>query len=426
MTTDFRTEIAPGGPARRRVLAALLALALAPAASALPELPSFFVERIEIETEGLSPEIVLSESRLEEGRDYSEEELREAAHRIQRLPFVLGAEMSLGRGSERGRYLLRIQVLESRRWFFRYDGNWSLHDEVASFDPAVGGAVPLIERPASSESTILAGRRFAAGRRSLLFATVGGSDGLFALGYQRYDLFDRDVLLSATLSADSQLLGDGFLDDPIWRGQLRLGVPLRGDHALRSSVDGSYWTADLLARDDLRRATAEVELVWVYNSLDDPVLPRSGQLFEAGPLLSRTEGRTLVATLDGTLESRRYDEDRVGLRAAAARWWPIGGRQSVSAAVRGYAADSSVADTDLRELEAQLGYQSFLIRRRDTAGWRELRAEVELSGLWQRLPGFAGEPLEIDAARLRAGLVFRHRWGLYRFFVDYVDRGDPR
>jgi outer membrane protein assembly factor BamA len=73
--------------------------------------PAFFLERIEVRNqERVSPEVVIAESRLRAGQQYSEAELRDAAVRLARLPFLLSVDFSLEKGSERGRYILVLTV----------------------------------------------------------------------------------------------------------------------------------------------------------------------------------------------------------------------------------------------------------------------------------------------------------------------------
>jgi len=59
----------------------------------------------------VSPQIVIAESLLREGAEYSEDDLRAASARLRRLPFLLSADFALEKGSERGRYLLAISVV---------------------------------------------------------------------------------------------------------------------------------------------------------------------------------------------------------------------------------------------------------------------------------------------------------------------------
>ena len=77
--------------------------------------PRFLIERIDVRhLRHASPEIVIAESRIRAGATYSEEELREAADRIARLPFVLQCDFALEKGSVREAYVLAINVAEAK------------------------------------------------------------------------------------------------------------------------------------------------------------------------------------------------------------------------------------------------------------------------------------------------------------------------
>jgi len=75
---------------RNVLLAVLVAVTLAPLARA--DEPRFLIESFSVSGTGyVSPRILIAESRLDEGREYSEAELAAAMGRIERLPFVLFA-----------------------------------------------------------------------------------------------------------------------------------------------------------------------------------------------------------------------------------------------------------------------------------------------------------------------------------------------
>ncbi|MCP4898981.1 MAG: FtsQ-type POTRA domain-containing protein, partial [bacterium] len=157
----------------------------------------FLIESISVDgLRTLTREIVVSESRLVPGRKYVESDLRDASHRIRRLPLVLDVEFSLRRGSERGRFELVILVRESRLWF------WGLDVSAARWDE------PVVVQGFDQTSTIVAsnaliGRRFRAGRHGLVHAALGGPDGMVNAGYTHYDLLNRGGVLNLTYGFSS-------------------------------------------------------------------------------------------------------------------------------------------------------------------------------------------------------------------------------
>ena len=400
------------GRRRATLLAAALTLvATTGYATAPPEdVVSFQIETITVEAERLSPEIVLSESLLREGREYSESELREAVHRINRLPFVLLAEFSLRRGSERGRYELVIRVYEARRWFSQLALGLAVDDPVDRFRAGGFGDSLL---GSDDDFDALIGRRFAVGRRGILFASFGTEAGLFAVGYQRYNLWDRNVLFSVTLGGEEE---DNSRSR---RVRAQLGIPIRGNHALRLLAGWNRFEYSSRFFGGSESRDTELELAWVFNSLDDPVLPREGLLLELGLVWSERDDRDVFRFVDGSVVREDFSQERLGLVGSASRHWPVGARQSFSAGVGGRLDDDPGREW---QAAAHVGHQIYLVRNQEPGRWRELRWETELAGARDELasdlvpPGF---PDGVNTWRLRTGVTYRNGWGLFRFFVEH-------
>ena len=416
-----------GRPWIRLALAALLAPGITPAAGEAPaptdapaqiEAASFFIETITVTAERLSPEIVLSESLLREGREYSEAQLREAVHRINRLPFVLLAEFSLRRGSERGLYELVIQVYEARRWFSQLALGIALNDPIDTFRIDDFGESFLRSEDGDNFDSLI-GRRFAVGRRGLLFASFGTEAGLFAVGYQHYNLFDRNVLFSVTVAGENQSLSQSRA------ARAQLGIPIRGNHALRLLAGWSWFDYDssFFASGAEIRET-ELEIAWVFNSLDDPVLPRDGTLFELGLAGSRRDDERDFLLFDGSRRRLDLSRERHAVVGSASRHWPVGARQSLSAGIGGFVGDRDRVGRKWQG-EAGVGHQVFLLRNLEPGKWRELRFDTRLSA--ERVEYSSdlvaeGLPGGLDAWRLRAGLVYRNGWGIFQLFVEHLER----
>ena len=411
---------------KRAVLAVVVAVALAAAAAADGEPgppPKFFIEKITVEAPRLSPDIVLSESLLRAGNEYSEAELSEAVHRINRLPFVLLAEFSLRKGSERDRYELVVKVFEARRWFFHVDGDWQVKDFVDRLDPRVETVLGDRIGDPNEDARSLVGRRFAVGNRGLLFASLGSEDGAFAVGYQRYNLWNRNILLSLSLGAEDQV-GKVLFATDTFVARAQLGIPIRGNHALRllatrTELDRNFGGFGI------DQETTEAEVAWIFNSLDDPVLPRQGSVYEAG--LTWLDTRDVHVLRFGNVPTRfESSYQSLGAIASAGRYWPVAERQSLSAGIRGF-LDELPGDGERREAEVSFGHQVFLLRRLELDKWRELRWENQLSGLRQEFsvgPSFAEVGLTdagLDSWEVRTGLVYRNGWGLFRLFYSSAD-----
>lgn len=384
--------------------------------------PVFLIEKIHVDTERLSPEIILSESLLREGREYSEHDLREAVHRIHRLPFVLLAEFSLEKGSERGRYELNIKIYETRRWFFQVGGTWQTDEQISRIDPRLGTDLDGRIGETGDDFRSLVGRRFAVGKRGLLFATFGGEDGAFSLGYQQFNLFDRNILLSLSVGGIEEI-GTVAVGDSSWGARAQLGIPIRGNHALRILAGYSEFERLFFFGSDIGSSEREAEIVWVFNSLDDPVMPRDGKLFEAGLTWSDVEDTRFLFE-DGEFSLEPFAETRTGALLSASRYWPVAVRQSVSLGLRAFVNEDEASSRQW-EGEIDLGHQVFLKRRQEVGNWGELRLETRALWLRQDIDpttlGF-GFAERIDSWSVGTGLVYRNGWGLYRFRLEYVDR----
>jgi hypothetical protein len=360
---------------------------------------------------------------LRAGNEYSEAELREAVHRMNRLPFVLLTEFSLRKGSERDRYELVVKVLETRRWFFQIDGNWDGRDYVNRFDPRVDTILGDRIGNSNEDARSLVGRRFSLGRRGLLFVSLGSEDGAFAVGYQHYNLWNRNVLLSLSLGSEDQV-GSVSLASDTRVARAQLGIPIRGNHGLRLLA-----TRTELARNftflDFDQEKTEAEIAWIYNSLDDPIVPREGTVYEAGlTWLESTD--VAVRRFDGALSRFEGSYNSLGAIASAGRHWPVAERHSVSAGLRGFLGELP-GGGDQWEAEAHAGHQVFLLRRLELDKWRELRFETQLSGLRQHFSAGSAlaqtdfSDLSRDSWEARWGLVYRNGWGLFRLFYSYAD-----
>ncbi len=451
----------------RRMVAALWLVASALAAQESAEAPtSFLIETITVENaEKISPRIVVAESLLRENESYTEAELRDAVHRIVRLPFILDADFSLRRGTERGRYELVISVDETRRWFFGFDATTTFWENPISING-------LTTNDQTQSSVGLVGRRWSVGREGLLFLALGGNYGTLTLGYQHFDLFDRNVFLSITASGSEcgteskspdDLGDDGcrteLLDlglDPTlstWsfngdghRAEVIVGVPLAGNQSIRAlvsrrEIDGGLRGPAFAPRPDRFLAFSDfretgINLSWVYNSVDDPVFPTAGTSVEAGVDYRRLGASLLGFDLAGPDTSSETRNDRLGLLFVGTRYRPLTPRHTAWLSVRAFAGRSDIRGLlteDFRVLEDRLDVlqarvtlgHAFLVLRSHKGGKaRELRWESSLAALHARTtPDFGSPNNPAEGFQVKSGIAYRNRWGVFRFNLAYFDLG---
>jgi hypothetical protein len=428
----------------------------------------FFLEKITVEgVTSFAPEIVVAESLLKAGRTYSESELRDAVHRIKRLPLVLGVEFSLKKGSERDRYELVIRIRETRRWF------WGLDLNLAGWSEPV--SVSGVETTSFTESDLfLIGRRFAAGRHGIAYAALGGADGTIQLGYSNYNLFGRGGFGSLSLGWADCASNDGEPPDPSdvgkegcqtelvglgldptysnWsatgdtvRLRLTLGYPLGGNQSLR--LKGSYRATDFglrrlaLDTDPDRLALVSdrhdvaLNLSWVSNSVDDPVFPTRGTLLEAGLDVQTLEADLVQYDLAGTPTAREAASSSRQLAALATvtRHWPVGERGAFSLGgealigrsrirgLPGYDLELLDADVTVWSASATAGYGLFLKQLHTGERWRELRWESSAQLLAGGIaPSLGQDQVPHYGARVTTGLTYRNTWGVLRFTFSWI------
>jgi hypothetical protein len=437
------------------------------AQEALPpefEEPSFFIETIAVENAAkFSPDIIVAESLLVEGRSYSESELRDAMYRVKRLPLVLEAEFSLRKGSERGRYELVITVVETRRWFFGLD-----------VDLAVWGDPVSVTGLNTTDSTVgaspLVGRRFSAGRHGIFSLAAGGQEASLQGAYTQHNLFGRSILLNASygiadcaeerLDAATFDPGDGGCQTEVFdlgidptlsswsingdahRLRFNLVIPVRGNHGLR--LLSSYRYSDIGIRrqaftpttfsifDD--RHELGLNFSWVYNTLDDPLFPSRGEILIGGLDISHLSADLLAFDVPpGRSSALDMRSTQVGIEVSGARYWPQRGDQALSARAEVFVGGSRIDDVpsdDGRVLDGGLGvwrlrlgggHTKWLKRVRSDRKWKETVWDSEIEALFHgTTPSFSLPDNPRYSLRISSGVSWRNRWGVFRLRLSYV------
>lgn len=400
------------------ILLALLGMASSLAAQT-PDPPRFLLASVVVE--GVQRDavrrIVAAESLLQTGREYTEQELREAVYRVKRLPFVLDADLTLRKGEERGSYELVITVEETRLVFFSADaGGLYNGDRVSRGEDRIDwGAGATV------------GARWFVGSQGLVFASVQGYDGVgpaaAQAGYTRYNLFGRGGFASAILSTD---ISDENEAAEAYQGNLSVGVPIVGNHSLRADLDlyrTDYDTSFVNSKSESRR----LFLSWNYDTTDDPLFPTSGTRMNAGvgyvedeqdyrfedPLLGENRIRSTAHTNELGLSGRRH--------------WSLTRRQSISADLWGFWSETD-AEGESRNYEfwqgaVALGHSTDLLGFEKTERFGNLRWENSLQVNQSYTDSFFGDSSSTDG-RLTTALIFRNAWGVTRLSFSYVDNLD--
>lgn len=455
----------PGfGPLKGGILWLVLALTVASSAQANPsrkgfEEPRFFIESISVEgARRSSPKLILSESLLVAGQEYSESELLEAVNRIQRLPFIFDAGFALGRGSERGKLDLSITVKEVARFFFGADSETTVFVRDLALERGFA-------EDTSTDLDLVAGMRFFMGQYGSFFAAVSSAETV-QLGLTRYQVLGHRVFLSLGLlrqgccPATVRPLGldptfsSWTSESDSTRGDFTLGMPLRGDHSLRfnasrfESPEGSR----RLVLDPLDAGTLDlhrdlvdqrVELAWIYDTSDDPDFPTEGRFLSLAYELRevRADFPTSSATSPAAtgppakVTTSRSQLHRLVL--VGTQHWPVTHRHTLSGSLRLSSGTSDVENIPLegqRVLSTQdlTVFEVNLVLRHSMRLWRASRQLDYQELLWENVfeVGHEGTSPSLDLLNnpldrwsFRSSLAFRSTWGVFRLGLAVEDVG---
>jgi hypothetical protein len=310
-------------------------LPLAAAALASPQPASFLIEKIVVSGVRHGSEgIVASETLLRAGGTYTEPQLRDALQRVERLPFVVMADFSLRRGSERGRFELLVKVVETKPLFF----GGTLGPEVRSFQRDGSVSWGVLARPdlgwhsffgQSSELSLTAG-----GIGTLTDGYSFADMGVIEIAYRHHNLFGRHIV--GSLFAGIEDFGGLYVG-------AEMGVPLTATSVITLSL--RRWTSD---SDDLGHGewlyevsgqSQYLSLSFRRDTTDDPFAPRRGGRLELSGGFG-TGSSDAISNQDPWNPSwnteappERWTEsrdDRVGGGEISARhYWPLTSRLAI-------------------------------------------------------------------------------------------------
>jgi hypothetical protein len=408
----------------------VLALLLFAAAVAQADEPvRFLIESIRIEgARYSSPRILIAESRLTEGRSYSEAELRDAMSRIKRLPFVLHTDFRLAKGTERGRFVLVIAIEETKPLFVRID---SLHEAIQTTELVQPYQINhpefrnTILRIANDYYTI--GGRMFVGAKGVVTAATDRSDchvdhGLcgsrqpgYSLGYTQYDVFGTRASIAAVVQyrefsfdLPAFIPGEGrrtasFGDHLTY--QLTGAMPLFGNNAVRATVSRQREIVNTIhANFD------QGELAWLYDTTDDPLFPTRGTFAQ-----SALESHRLLRYVTFIEPIRTTNPWKHDFEAKAMKYWQLGSQQTVSTG----SEFATLFGNTQTEWTLHGGYAAMLIPRTPALRYGDLRFELSYDRII--LHTHAGSNHDTTSrGEGRAGIAYRNAWGVAHFTFEYI------
>ncbi|HEU4520873.1 MAG TPA: hypothetical protein VFT12_02655 [Thermoanaerobaculia bacterium] len=383
--------------------------------------PRFLIETLRVN--GLrfaSPEIVVAETRLREGRIYSEQDLGEAIGRVERLPFVLYADFRLEKGTAPGRYVLAISIQETKPMFV----------SARSVSSWISTRQPILDRSRSSADPVeyrsdvvdfrneflTVGGRFFIGAKGMVHAAAEvHRENRYTVGYTQYDVFGTRASISALVSYQDRKIGGLPGIFAAWHRaddfsyQLLTTVPITTSQSIRASWQRSIQpvvrTEPSIVPGSIRYTLEPVpanrgEVVWAYDTTNDAFFPTAGTLLTAGAVQYES------SLIDDFSELRT--DKATNYAITSERFFALSRRQALSAGL-------DLHRRGLDEVRAHGSYSINLWSREKTLRLGDLHFETGLDRSWLR--SSVGRRASSTAS---AGLVYRNAWGVVRLDFEYV------
>lgn len=416
----------------------LLLILAAPLAADEAAAPQLFIERIEVRNaRRVSPDVVIAESRLREGREYTEAELRDAATRLERLPFLLSVDFALEKGSERGRHVLVLTINETKPFFFLLDATPVFEDE-----PAL--AVDYTDARGGSGEALALGARWFVGRRGAVHVGFAGNGrnrdfvrdyASLVVGYTQYDLFGTRAFATLNLKRPVEGYGEGRLSP-----QLVVGIPVSANQTVTVQYDETRFeeTDEIIlgVRYPERHGQRLVTTRWSYDTTNEPFFPTRGTLLQVAPMVGWTDGARVFGGIvrgPGQFEAfySAFHSEFFGLEASATQHLEITERDAIWGNARGEWARESY-DDDLPFLSARkrtarygsigVGYSRSLWSRDQRAGGGDSRLEAtaRYSNRTRNEDSAAFYSPGLDSRQVGTAWLRRTSWGTLRLGAVYA------
>lgn len=411
------------------------------------EQQGFFIETIEIVgARSHSVSVLESTLQLEEGKRYTELDLRLAVYRVESLRFVLQAKMRLLRGSKRGAYKLQVKISETKKFFYVLlselgvtQENYLAEGDFLETDVDPDAGVRL--------SGLTLGKRWFPGRNGELNVFFPFNPGI---SYTHYNLFNRNVVASVALQWPGGF-GRNYSaypeDQQLTRVEDRnslgltysMGMMLSSAHSLSfnyklNAGEISYTQpifGDVLSHEDTNFRNHKAEIVWTYDTKDHPLFPTTGVAFNGGILLER-EFRD-AANDDFDVPYDWLEANSYFAYFRAQRFWDFGPNRTIGITSLARMGETSLSSTEAEPYianvpnysSAKINLSALLARNilnvQIFGKPRDFRLEAEVFHELNRtdLPaGFFPDP-EFNRTKARLSVTARDHWGLIRLSLVY-------
>lgn len=405
----------------RRILTGLTLALIALCASAQEK---FVIEKIEVRNaHRVSAGMIVAETALREGSAYSEDDVRAGVARLNHLPFLLSADFAIEKGTDDGRRVLVINVIEMKRTSFLVDARG------LSGDPTHQTIDYDFDRPGESNDALAV--RWMAGDRGMLhFASAvrrGRQSFLrrytaWEIGYSRYGLFGTGAFATFNLRTPVDSVNEGRFSP-----QIEVGFPLTPSQTLTVEAHDTSFVRDTLTLFGTRLNQLDAEriitLAWTYDTTDQPFAPARGTFVRIAPVHSMSD-RAAFHSIPRSTSFAAYAEhlNTNGVDFAAEHYWELAEASSLSAGLEaGWATiedrihpPSSLTKSDRRPTYeiAKVGYLRDIGKSRMSRLELEARFRMDQQGI----DGLPGREHAIEAS---ASWMRRSVWGTFRLGFGY-------
>ena len=415
--------------------------------------PFFFIERIEVRNaKRVSPDVVIAESRLDAGREYTEAELRDASTRLSRLPYLLGVDFSLEKGSERGHHVLVLTINETKPFFYSLDAVPFFEDEYVEID--FSGRLDRRDNEGVLGFRWFVGRRGAvhlgltsshtiqsAPRADCRSCDYGGwnlnfDQGSLSAGYTQYDLFGTGAFASLNLRRPITGFEYGGITP-----ELVVGMPLSPNqtvtlHLEETRFDRKEQWVDGELRSSVQAGRRMLSARWSYNTTNNPFVPTRGTIFAVTPIVAWQDSANFIDTFDFERQERVqsswiHHSTLTSLEAEAEHFWELSDRNSISAGAVGGWSRAEIRETPSlpgagTDFEGRFGVlrtgftHSFWDSSRRGRGDSLLELDLRFSNRSNDQTFIAYPRPSRDARQFSAAWVRRSSWGTLRLGAGYA------
>jgi hypothetical protein len=373
------------------------------------------IQRIEVRgAQRVPARIVVDETLLREGRDYSADDVRNAVARVRRLPFIADAGYTLDNG------VLVITVTEVRRISFLVDARGiSLNDEnyltstdydfpdpTAEWTNAAAGARWLTRGGGVAHFglTVLRNRH-----------AFGINYSAYELGYTQYDLFGSRVFATVNVRSPAD-----SLEEKTFTPAATIGVPLTSTQTVTLDYLDTLFRRETvhIAGNTLRRLQAEriLTLAWTYDTRNAAYTASRGSFVRVAPFRYMQDfGSFSILPPPRSFVGTTAHINADGVDIGALHYWELSDVNSVSAGLFGSWA--SLEQTP--DLSFKPAYQIV------QGGWSRALGGGRLA-LDARLIARQHDSVndgDRHAYEVAASWAWRGVWGTFRFGAAY-EKGD--